>query len=150
MVRGPGQPPVRKFYWATSVPADAFCPCTRLPREVGNKRAAFRPAPSTFSWCIFFIAVAIGTDVAAEWLTFLLRIRKVPGSCVGEEIGCPDRGFSLLSTAPPGKHRGTALKWVTTASFRIIADWLFINHPVTLLSLGYWLSLNKLQKPQEK
>jgi hypothetical protein len=28
--------------------------------------------------------------VAVEWLALLLRIRKVPGSNLGPEIGCPD------------------------------------------------------------
>jgi len=31
-----------------------------------------------------------------DWLTHLFLIRDVPGSYVGPEIGCPDRGFIMF------------------------------------------------------
>jgi hypothetical protein len=37
------------------------------------------------------------SNVVVEWLTFLLRIREVPGSNLGPEAGYLDRGFCGLS-----------------------------------------------------
>jgi hypothetical protein len=48
--------------------------------------------------------------VVVEWLTLLLRIRKVPGLNLGSETGYPDLGFSWFSPVPPGKCWDTSLK----------------------------------------
>jgi hypothetical protein len=43
--------------------------------------------------CLFLILLSmyfISTNVVAEWLTLLFRIRKVPGSTLGLETGYPD------------------------------------------------------------
>jgi hypothetical protein len=40
----------------------------------------------------------------------LLYIRDVPGSNLGPETGCPDRGLSWFSSVPPGKCRDSILK----------------------------------------
>jgi hypothetical protein len=36
------------------------------------------------------LQVIIEPNVVVEWLTFLLRIREVPGSNLGPELGYPD------------------------------------------------------------
>jgi hypothetical protein len=35
-----------------------------------------------------------------EWLTFLIRIREVPGSNLGPQTGYPDWGFSFVFLIP--------------------------------------------------
>jgi hypothetical protein len=44
-------------------------------------------------------------NVPVEWLTFLLRIREVPGSNHSQETGYPEQSFSCFSTLSPGKFR---------------------------------------------
>jgi hypothetical protein len=46
-----------------------------------------------------------GPNFAVEWLTFLLRIREVPGSNLG-----PETGYPWFFTVPPGNFRYSALK----------------------------------------
>jgi hypothetical protein len=42
------------------------------------------------------------SNVVVEWLAPLLRIQEVPGSNLCPETGCPDWGFSWISSVPPG------------------------------------------------
>jgi hypothetical protein len=43
----------------------------------------------------------------------------------------PDWGFLWFSSVHPGKYRYSTLDYVTTASFYILSDFLFINHLIT-------------------
>jgi hypothetical protein len=78
-------------------------------------------------------------NVVVQWLTILLRIRKVPGSYLGLETGYPDR-FPWFSSVHPGKCWDNSLKLrhdrFLTRSFQFIIH----SSPLhsTLYSLSCW------------
>jgi hypothetical protein len=57
----------------------------------------------------------------------LLRIREVPGTNLGPEIGYPDRGTSLFASVSPSKFWDSSLK---VDHDRFLSDSSFTYHPL--------------------
>jgi hypothetical protein len=64
---------------------------------------------------------------ATECLALLLRIRETSGSNLGSETEYPAWGFLQFSSLYPGE---CMVSTFTTASFHILYNSSFINHPV--------------------
>jgi hypothetical protein len=70
---------------------------------------------------------------AAEWVSLLSPIEEITGSNLGPITGySDDRVFLVIFSSIPLKYRGSASSQAATAtaSFRILSDSLFINHPI--------------------
>jgi hypothetical protein len=80
----------------------------------------------------------------AEWLelALFLRIREVPWTDLSPKTKYTDWGFSWPFSVFPRKFRESNLNETTTASFRILSNSLFTNHPANRhhIILSYWLN----------
>jgi hypothetical protein len=80
----------------------------------------------------------------AQAVTFLIRVRELPGSNLGRNTDYPKWGLSQFSSVPPGKCWDNTWSYTTTASFHILFSSLFTSsHHWTLFSPSYWKQRNK-------
>jgi hypothetical protein len=65
----------------------------------------------------------------ADWFAHFC-VWDVLGSNLSPETGYSDGGFLWFSSVPSGKFWGSTLNQVTAASFHVLSNLLFINHPI--------------------
>jgi hypothetical protein len=72
----------------------------------------YSPSGSPLYLCttIYEQSLVITPKVLVQWLTLLLRIRKVPGSNLGPETGYHYLGFSWFYSVLPGEWRDSISK----------------------------------------
>jgi hypothetical protein len=91
---------------------------------------------------------SISSNVACEWLTLLLRIRKVPASDLGPKTDYPDWDISWYSSVIPRIYRDNNLNYATS-SVHILSKPLFRNHTIIwTYSIESELLTTMLNKPQ--
>jgi hypothetical protein len=71
----------------------------------------------------FTVPVIFAPNVVVKWLTFLLRIRKVPGLNLGPETSYSDWGFFVVSSVSPAD-------WYNTLK---LGHDRFLPHPFQLI-----------------
>jgi hypothetical protein len=100
-------------------------------RAVVNTVINFR-VPCTFgnfftSWGDYWLLKEeSASNVAVEWLAFLLHIRDISGWNLGPETDNPDWRSSWFSSIPPGKCWDSTLNYAATVSFLTLSSSLFI------------------------
>jgi hypothetical protein len=79
-------------------------------------------------WTVFNTNI-FPINVVAEWLELLLCVLKVLNPNHGPETSCPVWVFSYVLSASPGRCWDSTLDHTVTASFYILSNSLFSNHP---------------------
>jgi hypothetical protein len=104
---------------------------TASPRRGNTKAIGYtRHKPSLTSLLEVInrlFSISILSNVEAESLAFLVRIREVPGSYLGPKTGYHDQSF-LVFLSPYKYRNSTYVNYVTTGSIHILSNSLLINH----------------------
>jgi hypothetical protein len=64
----------------------------------------------------------------ADAVKFLIRIREMPSSNLGQDARYPNWSFLLFSSVPD-ECQNSSWKQITTVTFHILSNSSFINHP---------------------